>query len=102
MRTRLFLRTTEFLWQEGHTAHATSEEAEAEARQMLGIYRRFQEEWLALPVLTGLKTDSERFAGAVRTYALEGLMQDNKSLQAGWSPISPPYFSKGVRWACLT
>jgi prolyl-tRNA synthetase len=85
MRTRLFLRTTEFLWQEGHTAHATSEEAEAEARQMLGIYRRFQEEWLALPVLTGLKTDSERFAGAVRTYALEGLMQDNKSMQAGTS-----------------
>src|SRR5947207_9162297 len=85
MRTRLFLRTTEFLWQEGHTAHATSDEAEAEARQMLGIYRRFQEEWLALPVLTGLKTDSERFAGAVRTYALEGLMQDNKAMQAGTS-----------------
>ncbi|PYO39574.1 MAG: proline--tRNA ligase, partial [Gemmatimonadetes bacterium] len=94
MRTRLFLRTTEFLWQEGHTAHATSEEAEAEARQMLGIYRRFQEEWLALPVLTGLKTDSERFAGAVRTYALEGLMQDNKSLQAGTSHYLGQNFAK--------
>ena len=94
MRTRLFLRTTEFLWQEGHTAHATSDEAEAEARQMLGIYRRFQEEWLALPVLTGVKTDSERFAGAVRTYALEGLMQDNKSLQAGTSHFLGQNFAK--------
>jgi prolyl-tRNA synthetase len=94
MRTRLFLRTTEFLWQEGHTAHATSAEAEAEARQMLGIYRRFQEEWLALPVLTGLKTDSERFAGAVRTYALEGLMQDNKSMQAGTSHFLGQNFAK--------
>jgi len=94
MRTRLFLRTTEFLWQEGHTAHATSDEAEAEARQMLGIYRRFQEEWLALPVLTGLKTDSERFAGAVRTYALEGLMQDNKSMQAGTSHFLGQNFAK--------
>ena len=94
MRTRLFLRTTEFLWQEGHTAHATSDEAEAEARQMLGIYRRFQEEWVALPVLTGLKTDSERFAGAVRTYALEGLMQDNKSMQAGTSHFLGQNFAK--------
>ncbi len=85
MRTRLFLRTTEFLWQEGHTAHATAEEAEAEARQMLGVYRTFMEEWMAMPVLTGLKTDSERFAGAVRTYACEGLMQDNKALQAATS-----------------
>jgi prolyl-tRNA synthetase len=85
MRTRLFLRTTEFLWQEGHTAHATEAEAEAEARQMLGVYRRFMEEWMAMPVLTGRKTDSERFAGAVRTYACEALMQDNKALQAGTS-----------------
>src|SRR5467141_2981027 len=68
MRTRLFLRTTEFLWQEGHTAHATEVEAEAEARQMLGVYRRFAEEWMAMPVLTGAKTESERFAGAQRTY----------------------------------
>jgi prolyl-tRNA synthetase len=94
MRTRLFLRTTEFLWQEGHTAHATSDEAEAEARLILGLYRRFQEEWLALPVLTGLKTDSERFAGAVRTYALEGLMQDNKAMQAGTSHFLGQNFAK--------
>ena len=85
LRTRLFLRTTEFLWQEGHTAHATEAEAEAEARLILGLYRRFMEEWMAMPVITGLKTDSERFAGALRTYALEALMQDNKSLQAGTS-----------------
>jgi prolyl-tRNA synthetase len=85
LRTRLFLRTTEFLWQEGHTAHATEAEAEAEARLILGLYRRFMEEWMAMPVLTGLKSDSERFAGALRTYALEALMQDNKALQAGTS-----------------
>ena len=85
MRTRLFLRTTEFLWQEGHTAHATEAEAEEEARRMLGVYRTFMEEWMAMPVLTGLKTDSERFAGAVRTYSCEALMQDNKALQAGTS-----------------
>src|SRR5881396_1411705 len=85
MRTRLFLRTTEFLWQEGHTAHATYEDAEEEARQMLGVYRKFQEEWMAMPVLTGIKTESEKFAGALRTYALEALMQDTKALQAGTS-----------------
>jgi prolyl-tRNA synthetase len=85
LRTRLFLRTTEFLWQEGHTAHATAEEAEAEARLILGIYRRLMEEWIALPVVTGVKTPSEKFAGADRTYALEGLMQDNRALQAGTS-----------------
>jgi prolyl-tRNA synthetase len=85
MRTRLFLRTLEFLWQEGHTAHATHDEAEAEARQMLGIYRTFMEQWMAMPVITGLKTDSERFAGALRTYACEAMMQDNKALQAGTS-----------------
>jgi prolyl-tRNA synthetase len=85
MRTRLFLRTTEFLWQEGHTAHATEAEAEREARLILGLYRRFAEEWMAMPVLTGLKTDSERFAGALRTYAIEALMQDNRALQAGTS-----------------
>jgi prolyl-tRNA synthetase len=85
MRTRLFLRTTEFLWQEGHTAHATEAEAEEEARRMLGVYRTFMEEWMAMPVVTGRKTDSERFAGAVRTYSCESLMQDNKALQAGTS-----------------
>ena len=85
LRTRLFLRTTEFLWQEGHTAHATEAEAEAETLQMLGVYRTFMEEWIAMPVVTGRKTDSERFAGALRTYSCEALMQDNKALQAGTS-----------------
>jgi len=85
MRTRLFLRTTEFLWQEGHTAHATEEEAEAETLKILGLYRRFMEDSIAMPVVTGRKTDSERFAGALRTYGLEGLMQDNKALQMGTS-----------------
>lgn len=85
LRTRLFLRTTEFLWQEGHTAHASEAEAEEETLRILGIYRTFMESWMAMPVLTGRKSDSERFAGAVRTYACEALMQDNKSLQAGTS-----------------
>jgi prolyl-tRNA synthetase len=85
MRTRLFLRTTEFLWQEGHTAHATEAEAEEETLRMLGVYRTFMEQWMAMPVLTGRKTDSERFAGALRTYSCEALMQDNKALQAGTS-----------------
>src|SRR5438477_4692409 len=85
MRTRLFLRTTEFLWQEGHTAHATEAQAEEETLRMLGVYQRFAEEWMAMPVLTGRKTDSERFAGALRTYSCEALMQDNKALQAGTS-----------------
>jgi len=85
MRTRLFLRTTEFLWQEGHTAHVDEADAEREARRMLGVYRRFAEDWMAMPVITGAKTDTEKFAGAVRTYAVEALMQDNKSIQAGTS-----------------
>jgi prolyl-tRNA synthetase len=85
LRTRLFLRTAEFLWQEGHTAHATDTEAEAETRQMLEVYRRFMEEWIAMPVVTGLKSESEKFAGAVRTYTCEALMQDNRALQAGTS-----------------
>ncbi|HMJ58270.1 MAG TPA: proline--tRNA ligase [Gemmatimonadales bacterium] len=94
MRTRLFLRTTEFLWQEGHTAHATEADAEAEARQMLGVYRRFAEEWMAMPVITGPKTQSEKFAGALRTYAIEALMQDNKALQAGTSHNLGQNFAK--------
>jgi prolyl-tRNA synthetase len=85
MRTRLFLRTTEFLWQEGHTAHATPEEAEAETRKMLGVYRTFAEEWMAMPVFMGRKTAAEKFAGAVRTYSIEAMMQDGKALQAGTS-----------------
>jgi prolyl-tRNA synthetase len=94
LRTRLFLRTTEFLWQEGHTAHATEAEAEAEAIQMLGVYRKFMHEWIAMPVVTGLKTDSERFAGATRTYGCEALMQDNKALQAGTSHNLGQNFAK--------
>ena len=94
LRTRLFLRTTEFLWQEGHTAHATEAEAEAEARQMLGVYRTFQDEWMAMPVITGRKTESEKFAGALRTYAVEALMQDNKALQAGTSHNLGQNFAK--------
>jgi prolyl-tRNA synthetase len=85
LRTRPFLRTTEFLWQEGHTAHATAEEALEEARRMLAVYREFMEEWMAMPVVTGEKTPSERFAGAERTFACEALMKDNKALQAGTS-----------------
>jgi len=83
MRTRLFLRTAEFLWQEGHTAHATPEEAEEEAVRMLGVYRTFMEEWMAMPVITGRKSPSETFPGADHTYACEALMQDNRALQAG-------------------
>jgi prolyl-tRNA synthetase len=94
MRTRLFLRTLEFLWQEGHTAHATQDEAEEEARRMLGVYRDFMEGWMAMPVITGQKTDAERFAGAVRTYACEAMMQDNKALQAGTSHNLGQNFAK--------
>ena len=94
MRTRLFLRTTEFLWQEGHTAHATHDEAEEEARKILGIYRDFMEGYIAMPVVTGLKTESEKFAGALRTYSLEAMMQDNKALQAGTSHNLGQNFAK--------
>jgi prolyl-tRNA synthetase len=85
MRTRLFLRTLEFLWQEGHTAHATHDEAEEEARRMLGVYRDFMEGYIAMPVVTGQKTESEKFAGALRTYSCEAMMQDGRALQAGTS-----------------
>jgi prolyl-tRNA synthetase len=94
MRTRLFLRTMEFLWQEGHTAHETEQQAEEEALKMLGVYRTFMEEYLAMPVLIGLKTDSERFAGALRTYSTEALMQDNKALQNGTSHNLGQNFAK--------
>ena len=94
MRTRLFLRTAEFLWQEGHTAHATEQEAVAEARQMLEIYADFVENYMALPVVKGTKTASERFAGAVDTYCIEALMQDGKALQAGTSHFLGQNFAK--------
>lgn len=94
MRPRLFLRTTEFLWQEGHTAHATEQEAVDETLQMLNIYETFVEEYLALPVLKGVKTESERFAGAVDTYCIEGLMQDGKALQLGTSHFLGQNFAK--------
>jgi prolyl-tRNA synthetase len=94
MRTRLFLRTSEFLWQEGHTAHATPQEAEEETLLILDIYRRFMEDWIAMPPITGLKTETEKFAGAVRSYACEALMQDRKALQAGTSHFLGQNFSR--------
>lgn len=94
MRTRLFLRTTEFLWQEGHTAHATREEAVEEAQKMLDVYARFAEEYMALPVVRGVKTPLERFAGAEDTYCIEALMQDGKALQAGTSHFLGQNFAK--------
>ncbi|MCY7376587.1 MAG: proline--tRNA ligase, partial [Pyrinomonadaceae bacterium] len=94
MRTRLFLRTTEFLWQEGHTAHATSAEAVEETEKMLGVYATFAEEWMAMPVLKGLKSPNERFAGAVETYCIEALMQDGKALQSGTSHFLGQNFAK--------
>jgi prolyl-tRNA synthetase len=94
MRTRLFLRTTEFLWQEGHTAHATAEEAVEETRKMLDVYADFVETYMALPVMKGVKTANERFAGAVDTYCIEALMQDGKALQAGTSHFLGQNFSK--------
>lgn len=94
MRTRLFLRTAEFLWQEGHTAHATKEEAITEAEKMLDVYAHFAENFLALPVLKGVKTPNERFAGALETYCIEALMQDGKALQAGTSHFLGQNFAK--------
>ncbi len=94
MRTRLFLRTAEFLWQEGHTAHATAEEAVAETERMLGVYADFVENWMAVPVIKGVKTPNERFAGALDTYCIEALMQDGKALQAGTSHFLGQNFAK--------
>jgi prolyl-tRNA synthetase len=94
MRTRLFLRTAEFLWQEGHTAHASAEEAVVETKKMLDVYATFVEEYMALPVIKGVKTSSERFAGAIDTYCIEALMQDGKALQAGTSHFLGQNFAK--------
>lgn len=94
MRTRLFLRTAEFLWQEGHTAHATAEDAEQETVRMLGVYRRFAEEHMALPVIEGRKSDKEKFAGALHTYSIEAMMGDGKALQAGTSHNLGQNFSR--------
>lgn len=94
MRTRPFLRTSEFLWQEGHTAHATKEEAEAEAQQMLHVYADFAEKWMAVPVVQGVKSETERFAGALDTYTIEAMMQDGKALQSGTSHFLGQNFAK--------
>ncbi|MGB1076469.1 MAG: proline--tRNA ligase [Flavobacteriales bacterium] len=94
MRTRLFLRTAEFLWQEGHTAHETKEEAVVEARKMLDVYADFAEGWMAMPVIQGVKTPNERFAGALDTYCIEAMMQDGKALQAGTSHFLGQNFAK--------
>ncbi|MBP7415355.1 MAG: proline--tRNA ligase [Pyrinomonadaceae bacterium] len=94
MRTRLFLRTTEFLWQEGHTAHSTEQEAIEETERMLDVYATFAEEWMGVPVLRGLKSPNERFAGAIETYCIEALMQDGKALQAGTSHFLGQNFAK--------
>ena len=94
MRTRLFLRTAEFLWQEGHTAHATRKEAEIEAKKMQGVYADFAENYMAMPVIRGVKSESERFAGALDTYTIEAMMQDGKALQAGTSHFLGQNFGK--------
>lgn len=94
MRTRMFLRTAEFLWQEGHTAHATKEEAEAEARKMLEVYADFAEKFMAVPVIKGVKSENERFAGAIDTYTIEAMMQDGKALQSGTSHFLGQNFAK--------
>ncbi|MCW5584066.1 MAG: proline--tRNA ligase, partial [Gammaproteobacteria bacterium] len=95
LRTRMFLRTTEFLWQEGHTAHATAEEAMQESRRMLDVYAHFAEQYMAIPVIKGEKSESERFPGAVNTYCIEAMMQDKKALQAGTSHFLGQHFSRG-------
>jgi prolyl-tRNA synthetase len=95
MRTRLFLRTTEFLWQEGHTAHATAAEAMTECRKMLDVYAQFAQDYMAIPVIKGEKSESERFPGAVHTYCIEAMMQDRKALQAGTSHFLGQHFSRG-------
>ena len=98
MRTRLFLRTTEFLWQEGHTVHATAQEALEETRQMLQIYAEFAEKYMAMPVIQGEKTEGEKFPGAVTTYSIEAMMQDRKALQAGTSHFPRAKFRQRQRY----
>ncbi len=102
MRTRPFLRTSEFLWQEGHTAHATREEAEEEAQKMLAVYAKFAEEWMAVPVVQGVKSETERFAGALDTYTIEAMMQDGKALQSGTSHFLGQNFAKAFDVTYLT
>ena len=102
MRTRPFLRTSEFLWQEGHTAHATREEAEAEAQKMLKVYAEFAEKWMAVPVIQGVKSETERFAGALDTYTIEAMMQDGKALQSGTSHFLGQNFAKAFDVTYLT
>ena len=102
MRTRLFLRTAEFLWQEGHTAHATREEAVIEAEQMLDVYTEFAEKYMAIPVIKGVKSPSERFAGALETYCIESLMQDGKALQCGTSHFLGQNFAKALMFSLPT
>ena len=102
MRTRLFLRTAEFLWQEGHTAHATKEEAMIEARQMQEVYAEFAESFMAMPVIKGAKSESERFAGAEETFTIEALMQDGKALQAGTSHFLGQNFAKAFDVKCTS
>lgn len=102
LRTRLFLRTAEFLWQEGHTAHATREEAEQEAKMILDLYAHFAEEWMAMPVIKGVKTANERFAGADDTYTIEALMQDGKALQSGTSHFLGQNFARAFDVTFLT
>ncbi|MFN0061060.1 MAG: proline--tRNA ligase [Myxococcaceae bacterium] len=99
MRTRLFLRTTEFLWQEGHTCHETEKDAEEETLRMLEVYRTFSEDYMAMPVMTGRKSDTEKFAGALRTYSIEAMMQDKKALQAGTSHNLGQNFAKAFNTA---
>ena len=102
MRTRPFLRTSEFLWQEGHTAHATREEAEAKAQEMLHVYADFAEQWMAVPVVRGVKSETERFAGALNTYTIEAMMQDGKALQSGTSHFLGQNFAKAFDVTYLT
>ncbi len=102
MRTRPFLRTSEFLWQEGHTAHATREEAEQEAQKMLKVYAEFAEKWMAVPVMQGVKSETERFAGALDTYTIEAMMQDGKALQSGTSHFLGQNFAKPFEVTYLT